>query len=131
MANEINPKEKIFGEFLIKYLENVKKELPESYRAKQLNATDVEASLVIEFETKFLKEPFIEALYQQAKEIESTTEKLYNLNAYISGRFVSGITKPTQIDIDAINHKLGEIIKELREYLQGTGVTNADYNKEE
>lgn len=55
-------KEKIWEEFLNEYLENVKKKLPQSYRAKQLEAGGFEAGLVIEFETKFLKKPFMKAM---------------------------------------------------------------------
>ena len=59
--------EKLFKEFLEEYFENVKKELPESYRARQLNAGGIAASLVYDFETKFLKEPFLKAI-RKAKE---------------------------------------------------------------
>jgi len=54
--------EKIWEEFLSEYLRNVQSELPDSYRAKQMKAGGFDAALVIEFETKFLKEPFMEAL---------------------------------------------------------------------
>lgn len=54
--------EELFKEFLTGYLENVQKMLPESYRAQQLKAGGVPASLVFDFETRFLKEPFMKAL---------------------------------------------------------------------
>lgn len=53
---------KLFDDFLKEYLDNVKRELPESYRARQLDAGGILASLVYEFETKFLKEPFLKAI---------------------------------------------------------------------
>lgn len=52
----------IFRDFLAEYLENVKTILPNSYRAKQLKNGGIESALVYEFETKFLKEPFMKAL---------------------------------------------------------------------
>jgi len=55
-------KEKLFKKFLEEYFENIKKKLPQSYRAQQLKAGGLEAGLVWEFETKFLKEPFMKAL---------------------------------------------------------------------
>ncbi len=55
-------KEKLFQEFLEQYLENIKRELPESYRARQLEAGGILARAVYEFETKFLKEPFSKAI---------------------------------------------------------------------
>ena len=54
--------EKIFKVFLEEYLKNVQKELPTSYRAQQLKAGGMEAALVYEFETRFLKEPFMKAI---------------------------------------------------------------------
>ncbi len=55
-------KEKLFQEFLEEYLANIKRELPHSYRAQQLNAGGELAEAVYIFETKFLKEPFMKAL---------------------------------------------------------------------
>jgi len=55
-------KEELFKKFLTKYLENVQKELPQSYRSQQLKNGGVEAELVFEFETRFLKEPFMDAI---------------------------------------------------------------------
>ena len=52
----------VFNTFLARYLENVQKELPTSYRAQQLKAGGTEALLVYEFETRFLKEPFMKAI---------------------------------------------------------------------
>lgn len=54
--------EELFKQFLEEYFENIKRELPQSYRARQLNAGGVEAEMVYEFETRFLKEPFMKAL---------------------------------------------------------------------
>ena len=54
--------EKLFKDFLEAYLENVKRELPQSYRAKQLEIGGMAASAVYAFETRFLKKPFIKAL---------------------------------------------------------------------
>ena len=54
--------DKIFKVFLAEYLENVQRELPTSYRAQQLKAGGMEAALVYEFETRFLKEPFMRAI---------------------------------------------------------------------
>jgi len=59
----------LFEKFLEEYLENVKKKLPESFRAKQLKAGELEAGLVYKFETDFLKEPFMKAIAQAQKEI--------------------------------------------------------------
>ena len=53
---------KIFNKFLAEYLKNVQKELPTAYRAQQLKAGGMEAALVYEFETRFLKEPFMRAI---------------------------------------------------------------------
>ena len=47
--------EGIWGKFLMEYLENVRKILPQSYRARQMEAGGLEKQLVIEFETRFLK----------------------------------------------------------------------------
>ena len=48
-----------FDKFLEEYLENIKRELPESFRAKQLSGDKIERTLVFEFETRFLKQPFL------------------------------------------------------------------------
>ena len=55
-------KEKLFEIFLKSYLENVVNELPESYRARQLDMGGVATELVYKFESKFLKEPFMKAM---------------------------------------------------------------------
>jgi len=44
-----------------------------------------------------------------------TSEKLYNLNAYISLNYVGLETPVTLEDITKINEQLGVIIKEIRE----------------
>ena len=53
---------KLFNTFLEEYLENVKKELPESFRAQQLQQGGLAKDAVYEFETRFLKEPFMKAI---------------------------------------------------------------------
>ena len=55
-------KEELFKEFLDEYLENVIKELPDSYRARQLREGGLPKEAVILFETKFLREPFEKAM---------------------------------------------------------------------
>jgi hypothetical protein len=59
--------EKLFEKFLEEYLENVKKKLPDSFRARQLKAGGLEAGLVYKFETDFLKEPFMKAIRKVEK----------------------------------------------------------------
>ena len=54
--------EKLFKEFLEEYLKNVKKELPSSYRAQQLEHGGIEAEMVYTFESRFLKIPFMKAI---------------------------------------------------------------------
>lgn len=61
--------EEEFEKFLLEYLENVKKELPESYRAQQLNGSAIEIQMVYEFETRFLKEPFMKVLKEKDEKI--------------------------------------------------------------
>lgn len=65
----MNEKELLFNEFLKEYLENVKKELPQSYRARQLEAGGLAAAAVYEFETRFLKKPFEKAIKEAKCEI--------------------------------------------------------------
>ena len=48
--------------------------------------------------------------------MEKIINKLYGVNADISLFFVTGLRKPTKLDMVHINKRLGEIIKELREY---------------
>lgn len=59
--------EELFKQFLEEYFENIKTELPESYRAQQLKMGGVAAGLVYEFETRFLKEPFMKAIKEARK----------------------------------------------------------------
>ena len=54
--------ERLFTQFLKEYFDNIKEKLPQSYRARQLNNGGIEEQMVWEFETKFLKEPFMKAL---------------------------------------------------------------------
>jgi hypothetical protein len=62
--------EGIFSDFLGQYLKNVARELPQSYRARQLEAGGYGAELVFEFEARFLKEPFKKALESFEKKIK-------------------------------------------------------------
>jgi len=55
-------REALWRAFLTSYLDNVLRELPESFRAKQLKNCGAEAALVHEFETRFLKSPFMKAV---------------------------------------------------------------------
>ncbi len=64
----IKDKEKLFDIFLEGYLENVKKELPESYRAQQLKQGGLAKDAVYEFETRFLKQPFMKAIEEVLEE---------------------------------------------------------------
>ena len=68
-------KNKLFQQFLKEYLDNVERELPESYRARQLKNGGIQAGLVYEFETRFLKQPFIEAIQEAKKEVFDDIEK--------------------------------------------------------
>ena len=68
--------EKLFKKFLDDYLENVKKELPESYRAQQLKNGGVEKALVYEFETKFLKKPFMDAIHKTKLDKKKVKEEI-------------------------------------------------------
>lgn len=52
----------LFDTFLDEYLENVKIELPESYRAQQLKAGGIAKALVYKYERIFLEKPFIKAI---------------------------------------------------------------------
>lgn len=74
-------KKEIFKEFLSEYLENVKKMLPESYRAKQLRTGGTPASLVYEFETKFLKRPFLNAFKVLEKRVDDKLKALHRMDA--------------------------------------------------
>ncbi len=58
-------KEKLFKNFLEAYLENVKRDLPQSYRTRQLKMGGMAASAVYAFETRFLKKPFMKALEEK------------------------------------------------------------------
>lgn len=57
----------LFKTFLKEYLTKVKEELPESYRARQLRMGGEMAELVERYETKFLKEPFMNAIKKVIK----------------------------------------------------------------
>lgn len=63
-----NEKE-LFDEFLQEYLKNVQKILPQSYRARQMKMGGKMKDLVFEFETRFLKEPFLKAI-RKVKEVK-------------------------------------------------------------
>jgi hypothetical protein len=60
--------DELFKQFLEEYFENIKRELPTSYRAQQLNAGGVMAKAVYEFEERFLKQPFMKALKEMKRE---------------------------------------------------------------
>jgi hypothetical protein len=76
-------KDKIFEQFLEAYLEKVKKILPDSYRARQLNVGGLEAKAVYIFETKFLKEPFMNVF----KSLESSdSERIGQIKRLIRER---------------------------------------------
>jgi len=70
--------EKLFKQFLEEYLENVKKILPTSYRSLQLKKGGIEAKLVIEFETRFLKGAFIEIYGKVVKEARENEKEKHN-----------------------------------------------------
>ena len=59
--------EELFNIFLEKYLANVQKILPESYRTQQLKAGGDAANLVYIYEGIFLKTPFLEAITEATK----------------------------------------------------------------
>ena len=69
IKNETNlaEREKIFQEFLESYLGRVSAILPDSFRAIQLKNGGIEKAAVYEFETKFLKEPFMKAFSEAMK----------------------------------------------------------------
>jgi hypothetical protein len=48
------------------------------------------------------------------KKLDEIENKLYILNATISGLFLTGIEKPTKEDMTKINKTIGQIIKEIR-----------------
>lgn len=58
----MSEKERLFDKFLEEYLANVKRELPQSFRARQLEMGGNASKAVYAFETKFLKKPFMDAL---------------------------------------------------------------------
>lgn len=64
------PIEKLFKKFLSEYLKNVCKMLPQSYRSEQMKAGGIMAEAVLVYETKFLKEPFEEAINILKEEYE-------------------------------------------------------------
>lgn len=49
------------------------------------------------------------------KPLPEIIERLYRVNALISLRFVTGLQRPRQKDMEELNAALGAIIKELRE----------------
>ena len=57
----------LFKKFLEEYFENIKEHLPQSYRARQLNAGGVAEMAVVKFECKFLEGPFMKALEEAKK----------------------------------------------------------------
>jgi FAD synthase len=67
--------EELWRTFFKEYLDNIVKILPQSYRAKQLEAKGVDAMLVYEFETRFLKKPFEKAILAERKRIIKKLKK--------------------------------------------------------
>lgn len=49
------------------------------------------------------------------KKLDEIENKLYILNATISGLFITGFKKPTQKDMIKINQAIGNIIKEIQD----------------
>lgn len=57
----------------------------------------------------------------EMKEVKVQIEKLYNLNANISLRFIAMKEKVTDREISFINQEIGDIIKKLREITDRCG----------
>lgn len=51
---------------------------------------------------------------EEMKEVKVQIERLYNLNANISARYIAMKLRVTEKDISLINNEIGNIIKELR-----------------
>lgn len=49
------------------------------------------------------------------EELEKLDERMYNVNATISGRYVTGLYKITEREIRLINGNIAEWIKKVRE----------------
>ncbi len=58
---------------------------------------------------------------EQFEKFKKAIESLYNLNAMISGCFITGLCRIKNSDIETINQKLGDIIKCLRELERSIG----------
>jgi len=52
---------------------------------------------------------------EQKEKLKLIDDRLYKINAYISGRWITKIQKPTYKELEMINKELGEIIKLVRE----------------
>lgn len=68
-------KNKLFKQFFKEYLENVTKTLPDSFRAKQLNAGGIEREAVYVMEISFLMKPFMKALSDSLSSLKAEIEK--------------------------------------------------------
>ena len=56
------------------------------------------------------------------EEVKAQIERLYNLNANISARYIAMKLKVTDKDISFINDEIGSIIKELRNITDKCGI---------
>ena len=59
--------EELFEQFIEEYLANIKRELPQSYRARQLEMGGIAAKAVYVYESKFLLDPFMKAIKEAKK----------------------------------------------------------------
>jgi hypothetical protein len=117
---------KLFENFLEEYLKNVKKKLPESFRAKQLEAGGLEAGLVYKFETDFLKEPFLKAIKKtRAKCI--TADEAREIIKRLMEKDTKLTKKCEKIWIDFLRSKEGDKIRDewndlVREMTDGLAI---------
>jgi len=49
--------------------------------------------------------------------LEKLTDRMYNVNAYISSHFVTRLATPKNNDMDNLNEFIGNWIKEIREII--------------
>lgn len=56
-----------------------------------------------------------EVVVVHKEKIKLLEDRLYRINSYISGRWITRISKPSQKDLEVLNKELGEIIKQVRE----------------
>ena len=55
-----------------------------------------------------------EVIIVHKEKVEEIDRMLYNINATISGRWITKIEKPTYKDLEALNSGLAEVIKKVR-----------------